>query len=318
MLNIGIIGLGSISQKAYLPYMRQLTGIRWHLFTRKAEVLQEAASLFGQAEIYDSLEELAAAPLDGVFIHTATEVHWKTAELFLKCGLPVYMDKPLTESYESSRALYNLAAENGTFLMAGFNRRFAPRVTELKTISNKTRIIASKNDINAPADFQYKLFDLFIHPLDTALFLMDQQPVNGWFICKKQNSQLVQIKVIFESETELAESSMNLQAGSRQEVIEVQSPQETHTLINLSEMTVYQGDKSYGKSFSSWDTTLYKRGFEGVIDRFLQAVLDHKEEGAIVFKNPVTEQSSLLSHWICDQINRSEHSFGCLSMTLPD
>ncbi len=39
MKEIGIIGLSGISQKAYLPYMRQLPGIRWHLFTRKEEGL---------------------------------------------------------------------------------------------------------------------------------------------------------------------------------------------------------------------------------------------------------------------------------------
>lgn len=38
MLNIGVVGLGTISQKAYLPYMRQLGGVTWHLSTRNRDV----------------------------------------------------------------------------------------------------------------------------------------------------------------------------------------------------------------------------------------------------------------------------------------
>lgn len=42
------------------------------------------------------------------------------------------MDKPLTEDYTSTKALYDLAKDHKTFLMAGFNRRFAPRIMEMK------------------------------------------------------------------------------------------------------------------------------------------------------------------------------------------
>ncbi|MHC5865710.1 Gfo/Idh/MocA family protein, partial [Streptococcus pyogenes] len=75
--------------------------------------------------------------------------------------------------------LYKLAKAKGTFLMAGFNRRFAPKVLDMKDQGDKRGIIVEKNDVNRPGDLQYKLFDFFIHPLDTALFLADDQPVSG-------------------------------------------------------------------------------------------------------------------------------------------
>lgn len=34
MLQLGIVGLGGISQKAYLPYMRQVTGVHWLLHAK--------------------------------------------------------------------------------------------------------------------------------------------------------------------------------------------------------------------------------------------------------------------------------------------
>lgn len=306
MLRIGIVGLGGISQKAYLPYMRQLSGVDWHLFTRNQAVLEEVASLFGSVTTYDGLEVLAAAELDGVFIHTATVAHAETAQLFLKKGIPVYMDKPLTESYDQTKALYDLAAEKETFLMAGFNRRFAPKVLKMAELADKRRILVEKNDVNRPGDLTFKLFDFFIHPLDTALFLANDKVLRGHFSYKLENELLSQISVTLETETSSIVASMNLQSGSRREIMEVQTPSATYNLKNLDELTICQGTDETKDGFGSWDTTLYKRGFETIIDSFLEAI----KTGV----NPVSPESSLLSHWICQQINQSDNTYGHLDM----
>ncbi|MGT2910094.1 Gfo/Idh/MocA family protein [Streptococcus cameli] len=309
MKHIGIIGLGGISQKAYLPFMRQLTGIHWHIFTRNQEVLQEVASLFSAVTSYESAAALAAADLDGVFIHTATLAHAETAQLFLNRGIPVYMDKPLTEDFATSKALYDLAAEKGTFLMAGFNRRFAPKVQKMAEQGQKRRIIAEKNDVNRTGDLQFKLFDFFIHPLDTALFLADEELVSGSFRYHLDQQALSQVSVTLETANSTIVASMNLQSGSRREIMEVQTPEATYHLENLDELSICQGTQTLKDGFGSWDTTLYKRGFESAILSFLEAV-----ETKV---NPVSPTSSLLSHWICDQINRSETTSGQLEVTLP-
>lgn len=310
MKQIGIIGLGGISQKAYLPFMRQLKDIHWHIFTRNQEVLREVASLFHQVTVYDSAEELAAADLDGVFIHTATVAHFETAQLFLKQGIPVYMDKPLTEDYETSRILYDLAEQAGTFLMAGFNRRFAPKVLELAKQTNKRRILVEKNDVNRTGPLTFKLFDFFIHPLDTALFLVDEPLQTGHFRYHGNREEFSQVSVTLETASTSIVASMNLQSGSRREIMEVQTPEATHHLENLDEYSIHTGTQIIQDGFGSWDTTLYKRGFETAILSFLEAI-----ETKV---NPVSPSSSLLSHWICDQINRSKTNSGPLIVTLPD
>ncbi|MET3558222.1 virulence factor [Streptococcus rupicaprae] len=313
MKKIGIVGIGGISQKAYLPYMRQLSGIEWHVFTRKEEVREEVVALFGQAVSYDSLTTLLDADLDGVMIHAATVAHVELAQLFLKKGIPVYMDKPLTEDYASSKALYDLAEANQTFLMAGFNRRFAPKVIQMAAQTGKTRIVTEKNDINRTEDLQYKLFDLFIHPLDTALFLADEPLIAGQFhyhVSEEDKSQLRQVTVTLETKASTIVSSMNLQSGSRREVMEVQLANATYHLENLDDLTIYQGNQVTKDAFGSWETTLYKRGFETAVDQFLQAI----ETG----QNPVDPTSSLLSHWLCHQINHIQETSGKLDVKLPD
>lgn len=308
MLKIGLVGIGGISQKAYLPYMRQLPNIEWHIFTRNKDVRQGVSALFGQSEIYESLESLLKAPLDGVFIHAATKAHFDIASQFLIKGLPVYMDKPLTEDYQSTQKLYQLAQEHNTFLMAGFNRRFAPRVSDLAKLDQKRRIIVEKNDVNRLGDFKFKLFDFFIHPLDTALYLLDEQISSAHFKVIKENALLSQVSVVLETEQSVAIVGMNLQSGSRREIMEIQTPVETYHLENLDDLTIFKETDLLKKQFGSWDTTLYKRGFETIIDTFLEAIRTKE--------NPVSPESSLLSHWLCHQINQSNTLSGALNVTL--
>lgn len=309
MLQIGLVGLGDIAQKAYLPFMRQIKDVHWHLFTRNQEVLAEVAGLFGHQTSYQSLEELAQAPLDGVFIHAATKAHVGLAQLFLKKGIPVYMDKPLTESYPETKELYDLAAAKGTFLMAGFNRRFAPKVQVLAEQREKKRILVEKNDVNRLGDKQFKLFDFFIHPLDTALYLCDDQPESAYYRYHLVAGQLSQVSVTLETATATVVASMNLQSGSRREIMEVQTPLATYHLENLDDLIIVTGNQTVRDSFGSWETTLYKRGFESIILAFLAAVRTGE--------NPVSPQSSLLSHYLCHQINQATSPQGFLDLTLP-
>ena len=309
MQKIGLVGLGGIFQKAYLPYLRGLSGIEWHLFTRNQEVLSSLATNLAGSQPYASLEELAAVDLDGVMIHAATQAHVELAKLFLERGIPVFMDKPLSEDYQEAVALYHLAQAKGTFLMAGFNRRFAPKVQSLKAQGDKRRILVEKNDVNRPGDLQFKLFDFFIHPLDTALFLLDDQPQAAAFAYHLEGGKLSQVSVTLQSDRSSVVTAMNLQSGSRREIIEVQTPQASLQLQNLDELTIYQENRETKDGFGSWETTLYKRGFESMVDAYLEAL----KKG----QNPVDPESSLLSHWICEQIKVAGQSSGTLDLHVP-
>ncbi len=86
MQKIGIVGLGGIFQKAYLPYLRTLSGIEWHLFTRNQSVLAKIATSLPHSQTYTTVQELVNLDLDGVMIHVATKAHmemqscsWKKA-----------------------------------------------------------------------------------------------------------------------------------------------------------------------------------------------------------------------------------------------
>lgn len=311
MLNIGLVGIGRIAQKAYLPVMRSIGNVKWYMCTRNREILQRESKLLGRCIPCETVEDLLNFDLDGVFIHVATEAHVQVARQFLEKGIPVFMDKPIASSYKETTELYRLAKDNGTFLTAGFNRRFAPKVVELKNLPHKKRIITEKNCAIDKTDATHRLFDVFIHPLDTALFLMDDVPTKGTFFYKKYNGIIEQVTVYLQNDSQTALAMLNTDSGATLERIEVQGEHGTYDLQNLTQLTIYQGTTEIKDHFSSWDSTVYKRGFETMIHSFIIAIQTGGD-------NPVSPLSSLLTHHICERIATAKASEGFLSFDVED
>ncbi len=243
MLNIGIVGVGAISQKAYLPVMRSIGNVKWYMCTRNQEVLNRESKLLGRCIPCNTIEELLQFPLDGVFIHVSTKAHFEVAKQFLEKGIPVYIDKPVAPSYEKTLELY---------------------------------------------------------------YLMDSLPTNGTYFYKKKDGVLEQCTVYLENENETALVQFNETSGANLERIEVQSPSGTYSIRNLTDLVITQGQDDVLDGFTSWDSTLYKRGFETIIHSFIIAVQTKSE-------NPVSAKSSLLSHVICERIVTAKAPQGFLT-----
>ena len=76
----------------------------------------------------DYRELLACEPLDGAIIATPNDCH---AEIGIACAerrLPVLVEKPITDTLASGRALLDAVAAQGTPLAVGHHRRFDPAV----------------------------------------------------------------------------------------------------------------------------------------------------------------------------------------------
>lgn len=75
-MKIGVIGLGNIAQKAYLPtYSKCRHLAEFVLATRNPETRQKIADQYGFTETVGTIEELIEAKIDACFVHVATKVH---------------------------------------------------------------------------------------------------------------------------------------------------------------------------------------------------------------------------------------------------
>ncbi|WP_208559187.1 Gfo/Idh/MocA family protein [Marinilactibacillus kalidii] len=298
-MKIGVIGLGTIAQKAYLPVMMtEHDEVEWHLSTRNEEKLNQLGKQYriDAAQLHTDWEALLEADMDAVFIHTPTPTHATIIEQMLNKGIHVFVDKPISDDLEQTKALIALAKEKNVLLTAGFNRRFAPKVQELKAIEDKNMIFFQKNQGNYTAHAsRYRIYDMMIHPVDTALNMIDEpvQIINTGLVGSKDHFQRAWV-LLASASTHLM-VSINAESGARLETMEVQSPTQTVRVENLSEWTQYDEKKSIHQPFGDWDNTLYKRGFSSMIAAFLEAVRTNGE-------NPVTLESAFTSHEVCETI----------------
>ncbi|MGC6769474.1 Gfo/Idh/MocA family protein [Enterococcus sp. LJL128] len=297
-MKIGVIGLGNIAQKAYLPVYSELRDEgEFILATRNEKTRLKLKEKYGFQHVVETIDELITAGIEACFVHAATEVHVEIVEKLLKAGIHVCVDKPLSEHPAEVKRLKAYADEQQLILMIAFNRRFAPLVSELKDIEDKNLILLQKNRIDAPGETGFMIYDLFLHLVDTAVYLLDNpiQQIQSKII--EEEGQLQRVFLHLETETTTAICSMDLRSGANTESYQVTAPQGTYTLDNLTDLTIQNTAGIRKQGFGDWETTLDKRGFAPLIRAFIQGI---KQKDTTELK----QNDVLLSHELCGEMLR--------------
>lgn len=295
MLKIGIIGLGNIAQKAYLPIYSQLENIEWHLYTRNQEKLKQISQQYRFTNTYLDIDSLLEN-VQGVMIHSSTESHEEIIEKALSRGIHVFVDKPITYHFEISRRLTELAVAKNLYLMTGFNRRYAPAHHQLKENNPlPNMVMMQKNRANNPAPIREFILDDFIHVLDTVRYLFPYEVQNITVSGKVEEGLLYHVVVQLIAAEGNAIAMMNRDSGISQETVEVMTSSGKTTVHNLSEMIIQQNKQQNYYGTDDWSTTLYKRGFESTILDFIQ-LIEH------TIPPKISMLDSLTTHELCKEI----------------
>ena len=295
MLKVGIIGLGDIAQKAYLPVLCS-KDLELHLYTRDQEKLNRIGRQYRFENMHENMQSILNSGIEAAFVHTATGSHEEIIEQLLLHNIHVYVDKPITYDYESSKRLVALAESRNLILMVGFNRRYAPSYRELKQLVDPNMVILQKNRKFLPAEVRPFIFDDFIHVIDTLRYIFSY-PVKEIVVKGlKKDNMLLHVVVQMEAQNgAIAIGIMNRDSGTLEEKIEVFSTLEKRTVYNLTDMRIAHDKTEIISKIDDWKSTLYKRGFEQIVDDFLHAV---KTGG----KTQFTMQDALITHQICEDV----------------
>lgn len=299
MEKIGVIGLGNIAQKAYLPVMASLQDkYEWHLTTRNEEKGRKLATKYGFTHLHQTLDQLMAEKPLAVFVHTPTSTHETIIKQLLQAGINVYVDKPVSEDIDVVKDLYKLAAEKNLMLTCGFNRRFAPFNQELKNLPDKRLIVSEKIRENSPQPVKFAVFDLMIHSVDTALYLMDEPitKVENHLVTNDDN--LEQGYITLATEHEQVQITTNMVGGINLEKSTVQTSSTRLEVTNLNSLNKYETGSTQQVLRPDWERNLVTRGFEPLILKFLSAVTNREV-------NPIDPESAILSHQICTDLLNS-------------
>ena len=269
---IALIGLGDIAKKAYLPIVTNHSKISPILCTRNVEVLKQLADQYRINETYSSIDELIKAQPDAVMIHSNTESHFALVSKLLNAGIPVFVDKPLCYSLSEAETLLNLSAQKEVLLYLGFNRRFAPLINSLKNQVNPIQIFWQKNRVDLPDDPRVFVFDDFIHVVDSLRFLASGEIESLQVFSKLKSRKLETLQVQWQQNDVLLSGSMNRMSGITEEHVEYYSNGNKWQIDELMTGMHYKDEKQNVIGFNNWETTLYKRGFVGLIEDWLQAL----------------------------------------------
>ena len=103
--------------------------------SRELSRAEAFAQHFGADRAHSSYEALVNDPeIDAVYVATPHPMHRADAELALRAGKPVLLEKPFTVTAAEARELVALARERGLFLMEAMWTRFLPHVARIREL----------------------------------------------------------------------------------------------------------------------------------------------------------------------------------------
>ncbi|HEF0060797.1 Gfo/Idh/MocA family protein [Citrobacter sp. RHBSTW-00271] len=274
-LRIGVVGLGGIAQKAWLPVLG--ASVDWTLqgaWSPSREKAQRICETWRMPYV-DSVQNLAAT-CDAVFVHSSTATHYAVVSELLNAGVHVCVDKPLAENLREAEQLVELAARKKLTLMVGFNRRFAPLYQDLKAqLVNAASVRMDKHRTNSvgPHDLRFTLLDDYLHVVDTALWLAGGKvQLNGGTLLTNDIGEMLYAEHHFSADQLQITTSMHRRAGSQRECIQAVTE---GGLIDVTDMREWREERGQGvvhKPIAGWQTTLEQRGFAGCARHFIACV----------------------------------------------
>ena len=124
MLKAGVLGAGHLG-KIHLKLLKQseeyeLIGF----YDANKKNAEKIAAEFGY-KMFDDLDELIAA-VDMIDVVTPTLSHFDVAKKVISAGKHLFIEKPITNTYEEAQELIKLAREHGVKGQVGHVERFNP------------------------------------------------------------------------------------------------------------------------------------------------------------------------------------------------
>lgn len=274
-LRIGIMGLGQIAQKAWLPVLTHTDG--WQIagaFSPNQEKARPVCASY-RIPLFSSPEQLAEAS-DAVFVHTSTASHYDVVDFLLRAGVDVCVDKPLAGTLNEAERLVELADRRGRKLMVAFNRRFAPRYLQLKSALSQPaslRMDKHRSDSVGPHDLRFTLLDDYLHVVDSALWLSGGEgKLQSGTLQTNHSGQMLYAEHHFAVGDIQVTTSMHRRAGSQRETVTAVDDGAVYQVTDMRDWQCESAGRVTNEPVPGWQSTLEQRGFVGAAHHFIRCV----------------------------------------------
>jgi predicted dehydrogenase len=133
--------------------------------------------------------EAMGEAIDAVIIASHTKDHARHAWPFVQVGIPIYLEKPLTDGLEEAFDFVERIGRSNSLLQIGLQRRYDPALLYTKKLLSEG-LIGEVREIRCilrdkfppPATYSSRglVIDMGIHVADEAIFLLDEFPNTVW------------------------------------------------------------------------------------------------------------------------------------------
>jgi UDP-N-acetyl-2-amino-2-deoxyglucuronate dehydrogenase len=142
-INIGFIGCGKITQSSHAPAFAKLSGncnVTGLFDTKTKTAEQVKQEILPQAVIYNSVEELLNAGVDGVVISTPNSFHHPLTMQALQANCHVLIEKPMAIDLKQADEMIATASKNKLVLQVNQSLRFNPVYCKIKALVDEGKI----------------------------------------------------------------------------------------------------------------------------------------------------------------------------------
>ena len=251
-LRIGVVGvghLGSIHAKVYSGLENvKLVGVCDCNIERSIEIGKRfrAASYSDYEDLFDKI--------DAASIVVPTSLHYNVAKEFLKHGIHVLIEKPITKTLTEAEELIEIAEEKKLVLQVGHIERFNSAVLALEPYIKKPKFIECQRlgPFHKRVQDVGVVLDLMIHDIDIVLGLM-KQDVAG--------IEAVGLSSISDFE-DVANVRLTFEDGT---IADITASRVTKDVVR--KMRIFQEDSYLSLDYVSQDATLFEKTGEKIVQK---------------------------------------------------
>ena len=171
-IKIAVIGVGHLG-KHHVQHLSSIEGVALAGVFDIDQARAEGISKTFKTVCFKSTQDLLNN-VDAVSIVTPTKNHKAAAEVCIKAGKHVFIEKPITETVEEADVLIGLSKEHNTIIQVGHIERLNPALLPLSEYELNPKFV----EVQRLAPYMLRgsdvpvVLDLMIHDIDLILTLI--------------------------------------------------------------------------------------------------------------------------------------------------
>ncbi len=308
---VGIVGLGDIATKAYLPVLIARPDVELVVCSRTASKVEQAMARHDLQLGTTELDEFVGFGPQAAFVLTPSPMHFDVARQLLEAGIDVFVEKPATLRSEDTLALTEFAERHGRILMAGFNRRFAPIHRQARELWGSRSVgfalFQKHRSSAAHPDLLENYVDDTIHIIDLLRYFCGEAKAVSTEARVHQGKLVDALSVVALEGGGRGVIATSLEAGGWSETYSLNGEGTTVDIEAFSSIRTggETEERIWRESYASgWKPTLEARGFTQQVAHFFDC-LDSRREPLVSGRSAYLTQRLLEDLVACANVSES-------------